>query len=206
MKRWTEDDVKVLKEQMELGTLYKDIGLILDKTSNAIKNKAFKLKLKSKNNTMAKTNELYDTELKIKNPTTIRIEDYINYDTKILHKCLVCGTEYKCFPSNKLDGYGHCGRKKSNGQGRISSNKPGTTYLVYFQNEDIYKVGVTSKTVKERMTDNKLSIKDYEVILERHFDTGDKAMELEKKWLSNINHLKVNTGLLKNGNTETFRI
>ena len=30
-------------------------------------------------------------------------------------------------------------------------------------------------------------------------------MDLESKWLKNVQEYKINTGLLKSGNTETFR-
>jgi len=30
-------------------------------------------------------------------------------------------------------------------------------------------------------------------------------MAVEKEWLKNVEHLKINTKLLKDGNTETFR-
>jgi len=201
--KWTKEDIEVLKEELELGTMHKDIGFILGRTTEATRQKAFDLKLKSKNiGSKPKSTEEYDAELKIKNPTTVRVDDYINSREKILHRCLICGTEYLCKPESKLQGFGHCGRKYNNGT-TIPSNKPGITYLVYLLNEKLYKVGITSKTVKERIKD--LGIKDYEIILERYFDNGDDVMALEKEWLKNVDHLKINTGLLKSGNTETFR-
>jgi len=202
-KLWTQEDREILIMLVNEGLLYKDIAEVLDRSPGAIGKQAKKVGLKSKNNKMSKTNKEYDAELLIKNPNTIRIEDYINAHTKILHKCLLCNTEYLCEPNSKLRGDGHCGVK--NNTGKISSDKPGITYLVYIPKHNLYKIGVTSKTLKERMTDNNLSIKAYEVILERNFDTGDAAMKLEAEWLSNIEHLKVNTNLLKGGNTETFK-
>jgi len=196
MKRWTEKDIAILKEKVELGIEHKDIGIILNRTTYAVQNKVSRLKLKSKNNTL-KTEEQYDAELKIKNPTTVRIDDYINDKTLILHRCLICGIEYSCTPSAKLQGRGHCGKSG----GRIPSNQPGSTYLVHFLNEDLYKIGITSKTIKQRMS----NMPEYEIILERHFDNGTEAMKLEAEWLKNVKHLKINTGLLRNGNTETFR-
>ena len=60
------------------------------------------------------------------------------------------------------------------------------------------KMGITK--------DNWNEMVKYEIIFERHFDTGREAMQLEKQWLENTKHLRVNTGLLKKrGNTETFR-
>ena len=89
------------------------------------------------------------------------------------------------------------------GKGGISLNKPGITYLVYFPKIDIYKVGVTGVGTKER---NNQQVLDYQIILERYFDTCGDAFILEQKWLENIQEYKINTGKLNTGNTETFRL
>jgi len=196
-KNWTKNEEEVLRKEIKVGTMHKDIGLLLGRSTSAIKAKTNNLELKSNR---IKTNEKYDAELRIKNPDTIRIEEYKGANTKILHKCLICGTEYLCAPNHKLEGHGHCGRQLNG----IPKDKPGIAYLIHFPNEKLYKIGITSRTVKKRMKD--IGIKDYEVILERHFDKGINAMELEAEWLSNIQYLKVNTGLLNSGNTETFRL
>jgi len=143
-RRWTKEEEELLKEEIKLGAFAKDIAFLLERSRSAIYAKMNKLNLKSENFAL-KTNSQYDVELKIKNPNTIRIEDYINADAKILHKCLVCGTEYFCAPNHKLEGY--CGT----GKGEVSRDRPAITYLIYFINEDIYKIGVTSNTVKRRM-------------------------------------------------------
>jgi len=202
IKKWSEKDIKILKEQMELGSTQQKISILLNKSLKAIQNKAARLDLKSKNRKILKTNEQYDAELKIKNPDIIRIEDYKGRDIKILHKCIICNTEHLCSPDGKLQGKKHCNYKDNQGNG-IPSNKPGITYLVHFPNENLYKVGITSRTVKQRM--GGIGAKEYEIILERHFGKGLDAMALEKEWLENIKHLKVNTGLLNDGNTETFK-
>ena len=124
---------------------------------------------------------------------------YITNSSKLLHQCLVCGKEHLARPKDKLEGHGHCGRD-NNGSG-IPVDKPGIIYLVYFYELDIYKYGITGRTVNIRLRG--IGHK-YETILEIHFATGKEAMELEAKWSSNVQNLKVNTGLLKDGNTETF--
>ena len=55
-----------------------------------------------------KTTEQYKTELKNVNPNIICLEEYVNNKTKILHKCLKCGYEWKVFPSNILSNNSNC--------------------------------------------------------------------------------------------------
>ena len=54
----------------------------------------------------AKTNEKYLEEVKIINNTILPLETYINEKTKILHRCLLCGYEWKTIPDRILRGHG----------------------------------------------------------------------------------------------------
>jgi hypothetical protein len=78
----------------------------------------------------------------------------------------------------------------------------GYTYLIYFPDIEVYKYGITNN-LKQRM--NAFGHKP-EIILIREFDLGSMAAELEKQWSNNLEHLKVNTSLLRSGNTETFKL
>lgn len=49
-----------------------------------------------------KTTQEYQNELKIKKPNIIVLEDYVTAKVKILHKCLICGTEWIDSPNNIL--------------------------------------------------------------------------------------------------------
>ena len=71
---------------------------------------------------------------------------------------------------------------------------------MYFKNLTIYKIGVTNNIQKRLKT---FGYKP-EVILILNFKTGKEAKELESIWLKNILPYKINTGLLRSGNTETF--
>ena len=51
-----------------------------------------------------RTAEEYKEELKSINPNIEPYEEYINTDTKILHKCLICGNIWKAAPTNILRG------------------------------------------------------------------------------------------------------
>ena len=48
--------------------------------------------------------ESYKSELVMRNIPLLCLEEYVNAFTKILHKCKLCGYEYKCQPSNVLQG------------------------------------------------------------------------------------------------------
>ena len=84
----------------------------------------------------------------------------------------------------------------------LDPDAPGITYLVDFYEINVIKPGVTGQTTDIR---NSKQGQKYKIILEHHFDTGREAMQLEQEWLLNTKHLQLNTGLLKSGNTETFR-
>jgi hypothetical protein len=151
------------------------------------------LGLKS-NNSCTKSNEAYVLQLKDKCDNIIRLENYINGLIPIKHKCLNCNAIYKIAPKIKLmsSGCKFC---------RIK-NKPGILYLVYFESLNLFKIGITTTTVKERLRSIEYS---YTTILELNYNSISEAHNMEKQWLSNIEYLKVNTNLLKSGNTETFK-
>ncbi len=60
------------------------------------------------------TNEKYKEQ--IKNLNVLCLEEYVNTHTKILHKCKMCGNEWKCSPVNIKQGHGcsKCRYKQDN--------------------------------------------------------------------------------------------
>ena len=197
---WTKNEVQELKNLCNEGLTQKEISSKLNRSINSIKSKCKRERIFNNRKYVLKTNTQYIKELKDKCPNIISLEEYKGANTKILHKCLICGTEYKCIPNVKLQGWEHC-RSKSNKFG-ISPNDPGILYLVYFKELDLYKFGITGNTTKERM---KSIGQKYEIIFERYFSLGSDAMVLEALWSNNLNSFKVNTGILPTGNTETFK-
>lgn len=202
MKRWTKDEEELLIDMVIARWVYKDIANELNRTVSSIEKKCVRLNISSN----LKTTEQYKKELKTKCPNISCLEDYKGREVKILHKCLKCNKEYKSVPASKLQGYSckYCGL--DNNGGGIPLNKKGITYLVYIPKFDLYKIGITSRNIKIRMTDNKLKDSEYEIILEHTFRKGIDAMNLEKVWKENLKEYLVNTGKLKSGNTETFRL
>jgi hypothetical protein len=201
MKKWTKDEEDFLKACCERGWFYKDVANELNRGLDSIKCKAYQLSITTGNKCKKKTTEQYKKELKEKCPTIICLEEYLGHTIHILHKCLKCDVEYNSTPSDKLAGHGckNCGLG-----GDIPLNEKGIIYLVYIPKYDLYKIGITAKTTQERMRDNRIS--KYELVLEHTFSKGIDAMKLEKVWKENLKEYLVNTGVLRSGNTETFRI
>ena len=83
----------------------------------------------------------------------------------------------------------------------FNSSLPGYTYLVYFPEYDLYKFGISNNY----LTRFKHFGSKPKIVFIRKFKLGLKARELERQWSKNVDHLKINTGVLTSGNTETFR-
>lgn len=124
----------------------------------------------------------------------ILLGKYINAHTKIKHKHS-CGFEWKSKPNNILRGRG-CPRCNNS----FNNYMPGATYLIYFPEHDLYKFGISNNY----LTRFKSFGSKPEVVFIREFDLGSEARELEQQWSKNVDHLKINTGVLTSGNTETF--
>lgn len=204
MKRWTKDEEEFVRVCCKGGWTHREIGNELDRSYRSIKQKAMHLKVSNDKFTKIKSHSQYVQELKEQCPTLRCLEEYKGTKIKIKHECLKCGSIYKSNPRDKLRGFAckYCGN--DNNSGGIPLNKQGITYLVYIPKYDLYKIGITSKSTKERMSDN--NIYTYDLILEHTFVTGVDAISLESQWKDNLKAYLINTGLLSTGNTETFRI
>ena len=226
---WTQEEIEELEVYVNKGFTHKEIGDIFDRTESSVKSKCYKLKLSnnregsiriSKSESIA-INKNYSSKQKkcgfgikmtkdsyqkrlIDIGSSVRIiGKYINAKTSAEHVCLVCGKHHHAIPSNKLRGAGHCGR--GSGVGRMNTQKSCIVYFIYLIEYDLYKIGVTTVNLDTRVNTMGIKQKNYDRILIRRFSTVHEALELEQSWLKNIGKYKVNTGLLKNGNTETFR-
>ena len=141
-----------------------------------------------------KTTKQYKDEL----PSNIKVvEKYINNNTKIKHKHS-CGHIWSSTPHNILRGHS-CPACYNKG---FSDELPAVTYCIYFKEFDLYKVGISNNYINRLKKFGSLP----EIIFLREFDLGKDAMKLENLWKENLKEYLVNTGLLRSGNTETFRI
>jgi len=126
------------------------------------------------------------------------LEKYINNHTKILHKCS-CDYTWSVKPNTILNGSG-CPRCANHG---FTPNLPAILYIIEFPSlGSLYKVGITND-YKRRMSEFGYKSKAIFII---EFKDGREAWDLEKEYLNILKHYMFNTGLLRSGNTETFRI
>ena len=99
-------DIPIMHSCLKCGFEFPSRPFIILQTKNGCKNCAILA--------MTKTHEQYVTELFHVNPNIEVTEKYINAQTKIWHKCRICGKEWKIIPNNALKGKGcpDCGMQK----------------------------------------------------------------------------------------------
>ena len=121
------------------------------------------------------------------------LEPFVTIDTKILHRHKSCGFEWKVSPHDmeKIVSCPQCA---------FTSSK--YLYYVYFPKLDLYKIGITN-SVSRRLYD--LGESFYEILFVQEYATGHEAYNVEQQILKWLKPKLVNTGLLKSGNSETFR-
>jgi len=193
-KTWTEAELNDLKFMVEeLNLPYYDIAEILGRTRLSIEKKCPRVGIISNYNKKRNTEDY-----KLLLPKDIQVlEEYINDKFKILHKHISCGHTWKVRPSGIINGNG-CPLCNTG----FKIDKPASTYCIYFEELNLYKVGITNN-IKIRMLG--FGYKS-EIIFIRDFENGHDAAFLEKEWLNNIKEYLVNTHRLKSGNTETFKL
>lgn len=69
--------------------------------------------------THRKPHEQYITELSIANPTIEVIDEYVNANTNIMHRCAICGHEWMLRPSHALHGLGCPSCQETSGEQQI---------------------------------------------------------------------------------------
>lgn len=69
--------------------------------------------------TRRKSHEDYVAELAIKNPNVEVVEEYINANTNIIHRCTVCGYEWLVKPNHVLHGLGCPSCQETSGEQQI---------------------------------------------------------------------------------------
>ena len=99
-----------------------------------------------------KTHEEYVQEMSIINPNIDVIEEYINSDTKILHKCKIDGYEWYAYPTHMVRGHG-CpvcsNRVIVAGVNDISTVRP--DLIKYFPDQECAKLYTPGSGRRERL-------------------------------------------------------
>ena len=132
-------------------------------------------------------------------PDNIRLNDnevYISAHTKIKYKCVKCDYIWLARP-DKINKESQCPSCRISSSG-FRCNKPAILYLVQFDN--IFKVGITNRTIQKRLS----GFPNYVILKEIKYLRGDDAREMERNILHIVKKDLINTNVLPNGNTETF--
>lgn len=127
-------------------------------------------------------------------------ERYNKRKALLEYTCPVCGKRRQTEAKSIFAGSKKC-KHCNNFQTRNNPTEPTLLYYVYFPKHDLYKIGITTKTVKER-----LAGEEFILLYEYKYDDGFEASEMESLILSaydtyRYRGLKV---LRYGGNTELF--
>lgn len=195
MKHWTEQEVEFLKKYYPLsGKQY--CAKKLKRTESSVKTKAQKLGIKYKN---YKTNNEQKPLIYEKEAAVFKfkpLEPYKNATTKIWHRHIPCGFELLANPNDILQERATCPRC------RDIVNKTTFTYFIYFEELDLYKVGISCNPITRF---NTFGYKPTLLAFNKYTTRGE-ARAKELLFLRKVNVYMKNTGKLKTGNTETFTL
>lgn len=155
------------------------------------------------------TNQQYTTETFIKKAKEVHGDKYDYSKTRYIYHSepvtIVCSKhgEFQQKPSYHLGG-SNC-QECANELSRLQFNpvKPTTLYYVYFPEYDVYKIGITNRTIKDRFsTQPKLKVS---VLFEALYPTGYEAWKEEQKILKdNLQYKYDGPAILHAGNSELF--
>jgi hypothetical protein len=131
------------------------------------------------------------------------LDTYIDYNTKLRHKHLVCGYTWHTTPSSIFKSSG-CPKCSNSG---FNPSKTSTLYFIslLFNNNTYYKIGITNKLdIKDRFKSdwNKFNM---QVLWSKQM-SGDNVKILEQFILSKYKNNKVNLNILASGNTEILNV
>jgi len=141
----------------------------------------------------------YKDRLLAKNILVKPLGNYVDDNTKILHKC-TCGNEWEVTPKLVLNN-SHCGCKKIDINRGFYRNKKTILYIIKIDN--LYKIGITTRNIKVRYRNE---CTNYDIIYEQKFNNGIEAWDIEKYFKENYESKKyIGKQIFKvTGNTEIF--
>lgn len=133
------------------------------------------------------------------------LSDYVADNTKVSIRCSICSHLWEAVPSSLKQGHG-CPRcaVRNNGSGffKYTLDKC-ALYLVYFNDFNLYKIGISTKGVVQRLRNVQHT---YTIIFELWYDIGSHAYTAEQLIIKdNYDILYYGPKLLKSkGDTELF--
>lgn len=129
----------------------------------------------------------------------ILLGNYINSKTKSLFQC----NKYHTWEAT-VDNVMRSSGCPSCAEYEFNVNKPAILYYINVIDTDVYKIGITNRSVRRRFTDDS-DYKKIRVIKEWKHDKGQTAYEHEQMILQAFKqYLYKGDNLLQSGNTETF--
>ena len=129
--------------------------------------------------------------------------EYQRSKTKIDILCPDCDTIFKQSPNNHLQGQG-CPNCAING---FNINKSARLYYLYDPQEDLYKIGITNKTLEDRFGKSFLKTRNIKILQETEYSKGLDALDAEQEILEAFSHGRtINPSWPENkgGKTEFF--
>lgn len=198
---WDEDEICFLIDYYLSDYSVAELSLILDRTEGSIRGKIDRLRasglLNYKNNfsirkiwTAEEERELLDL-----NNKAVPYYEIAHLLERSVGSVMAKVWKLKCADIKFRDMSKHISRG-------MPRNKSTIVYLVYFIDEDFYKIGITQRTIKDRFYGQST----YEVIDSINFDSLTDALILESEVLSNMKHSQYIPNSLKwGGKTECFK-
>jgi len=157
-------------------------------------------------------NKSYQIKLNKKNIKVIPLDNYINYHTKIKHKC-ICGNIWNVSPASVLAG-SYCGCKSEINIIEKYSGKP--TILYYIKVDNLYKIGLrlirnNYDNMEDEILRGRYGKKEYDnydikIIKIKIYNDGADAFLQEKLILEKFSNYKYKGSDMKSfgGHTELF--
>lgn len=127
---------------------------------------------------------------------------YTGAKDKLVITCPIHG-DFKQLASGHLSGYG-CNKCKNHGKGRVDMHAPCILYYLNIAGTSLYKIGITTRSIKERYRTS-FDKEQFTVVFSKRYSTGREAYEKEQHLLSFYSSLLYSgSPVLSSGNTELF--
>lgn len=198
-KKWSEDDKLTVYNMRKSGFSYEEIAQELNTTKGAVSQLIARMKASGYTDILTINKWSEDDELEL-----IRLREQGLKNTDIANKLnkSIDSVKKKCSEFIKL---GLIERQAQGGQSSgFDKDKLTTLYLLYFKEENMYKIGITQRTIALRFAGSP----EY-TIVDRLESSVDECLELESILLSSMfkfKYMPVNPWFDRNGKTECFKL
>ncbi len=145
----------------------------------------------------------FEYDKKISHLNILRLDKYIHRGKRLNFLCLDCSNIWDAIAGSLYNAKKGCPKCGNKGGGRIRrsfENKQTILYYLYLEEYDLYKVGITTRTVKERYGGEFKKFKTQE---EWIFKNGGDAWDIEQEFLKEKEeYIYTGDPLISGGNRE----